>query len=595
MFINAEPRFVSNGFETFVPSQRTESLHQRLVEMTNNDVNAWSVYRPAAPPAPDTWDQHLEDFGSNENFSVQPLYGAYFQNVTSGPQNQVTDMSKTASYTALPQGQNQRIRRNIAYQDSTSNMNCSQQQSPMLGHDYAQLSLGRGRGSFAEFSNARHVFKDFKYHPSTEATYNGLPSTISDISTTSYSEDSSGFSRSMDINRTSPDTVYNSYSLRTIPAISQMSASASMNNTQQTDARAEWWPGSTRSTKDPNVTAYDLAMTFDSLGGPYHQIGRPSQLDSAPPYHQIGQRPPQLFSAWSMTASSAHKWISSTDPTTISPKALTLNTSCGSLASSGSSQASMLALSEASTTASVVDGMGDLSSPENLVVVEPQPQLRRPRQILPDSGPSSERIVPVLRSQDIPSGRNASRKTRKRSVKAVETESHARRSSSPSHLSPTADSHVEKSKDDHSRRKKFETKLTDPPTPSDSVLEQPTATLQAAHHREAKDDFLIKSKLAGMSYKEIRKQGKFTEAESTLRGRYRTLTKHKTARVRKPEWNDNDLRLLKRAVRKLSYGDPSKSKVPWKQVADYISNNGGSYHFGNATCRKQWDELQESG
>lgn len=100
-----------------------------------------------------------------------------------------------------------------------------------------------------------------------------------------------------------------------------------------------------------------------------------------------------------------------------------------------------------------------------------------------------------------------------------------------------------------------------------------------------------------MSYKDIRKAGNFTEAESTLRGRYRTLTKEKEARVRKPEWQVEDIRLLKKAVRKLSrgqqqgYKDSGLVKVPWKQVADYISDNGGSYHFGNATCRKKWDEL----
>jgi hypothetical protein len=52
------------------------------------------------------------------------------------------------------------------------------------------------------------------------------------------------------------------------------------------------------------------------------------------------------------------------------------------------------------------------------------------------------------------------------------------------------------------------------------------------------------------------------------------------------------IRLLKKAVRKLTQGDPTKCKVPWKQVAEYVANNGGSYHFGNATCRKRWDELQ---
>ena len=56
-----------------------------------------------------------------------------------------------------------------------------------------------------------------------------------------------------------------------------------------------------------------------------------------------------------------------------------------------------------------------------------------------------------------------------------------------------------------------------------------------------KDDFLVRSKEAGMTYREIRKQGNFKEAESTLRGRYRTLTKSKEARVRKPEWQDKDV------------------------------------------------------
>ncbi|KAI0118699.1 hypothetical protein GGR51DRAFT_570492 [Nemania sp. FL0031] len=112
--------------------------------------------------------------------------------------------------------------------------------------------------------------------------------------------------------------------------------------------------------------------------------------------------------------------------------------------------------------------------------------------------------------------------------------------------------------------------------------------------RDAKNRFLVESKLAGMTYREIRRKGGFTEAESTLRGRFRTLTKNKEQRVRKPEWQDKDIRLLKRAVRKLTKGD-SSARVPWKQVAAYIYEHDGSYHFGNATCRKKWDELVEQG
>lgn len=59
--------------------------------------------------------------------------------------------------------------------------------------------------------------------------------------------------------------------------------------------------------------------------------------------------------------------------------------------------------------------------------------------------------------------------------------------------------------------------------------------------RMSKDDFLVRQKQMGMTYKEIRRLGGFTEAESTLRGRYRTLTKVREARVRKPEWSEKDV------------------------------------------------------
>ena len=59
--------------------------------------------------------------------------------------------------------------------------------------------------------------------------------------------------------------------------------------------------------------------------------------------------------------------------------------------------------------------------------------------------------------------------------------------------------------------------------------------------RRAKDAFLIQSKRSGMSYREIRTKGHFKEAESTLRGRYRTLTKCREHRVRKPQWHPKDV------------------------------------------------------
>ena len=65
----------------------------------------------------------------------------------------------------------------------------------------------------------------------------------------------------------------------------------------------------------------------------------------------------------------------------------------------------------------------------------------------------------------------------------------------------------------------------------------------SASRRRKSDQFLVDSKLAGMSYRDIRAMGHFKEAESTLRGRFRTLTKCKEHRVRKPQWQEKDVSL----------------------------------------------------
>lgn len=54
------------------------------------------------------------------------------------------------------------------------------------------------------------------------------------------------------------------------------------------------------------------------------------------------------------------------------------------------------------------------------------------------------------------------------------------------------------------------------------------------------------------------------------------------------------IRLLRRAVAKFAVSPKGvlQKTVPWKLVAGYIFDHGGSYRFGNATCRKRWDILQ---
>ncbi|KAF4768798.1 hypothetical protein N7455_008721 [Penicillium solitum] len=131
------------------------------------------------------------------------------------------------------------------------------------------------------------------------------------------------------------------------------------------------------------------------------------------------------------------------------------------------------------------------------------------------------------------------------------------------------------------------------------------ASIEAGlHYTDERNTFLIDCKRRGLSYKDIKRVGGFKEAESTLRGRYRTLTKSKEQRVRKPKWQDKDIRLLCQAVTihtethdayssltNISINMNNPPKVSWKKVAEHIWANGGSYYFGNATCKKKWCEI----
>lgn len=89
--------------------------------------------------------------------------------------------------------------------------------------------------------------------------------------------------------------------------------------------------------------------------------------------------------------------------------------------------------------------------------------------------------------------------------------------------------------------------LTSPPVTTavmkTSTDSSPLAS-NSAQRRANKDAILVHWKRAGMSYKEIKERGNFQEAESTLRGRFRTLTKSKELRVRKPRWEKRDVRGL---------------------------------------------------
>jgi len=76
------------------------------------------------------------------------------------------------------------------------------------------------------------------------------------------------------------------------------------------------------------------------------------------------------------------------------------------------------------------------------------------------------------------------------------------------------------------------TKMVGATTP---VVQQSTQARQNA--KDAKlDEKLLAWRSAGLTYKQIKEQGNFGLEESTLRGRYRTLTKAREQRLRKPDW-----------------------------------------------------------
>ncbi|KAL0264621.1 hypothetical protein SLS55_000571 [Diplodia seriata] len=170
------------------------------------------------------------------------------------------------------------------------------------------------------------------------------------------------------------------------------------------------------------------------------------------------------------------------------------------------------------------------------------------------------------------------------------------------------------------------------PTPASPRRRDDDGYTRAMNGKRAReDDLLVQWKKAGMSYRQIREKGGFSEAESTLRGRYRTLTKRREERVRRPLWTQTDVskpthsfhdalradgltdgctqvRLLREGVNMhvaaalypgtdaeevdVDETEVDANKVPWKKVAAYIWQNGGSYHFGNATCKKRWLKIQ---
>ncbi|KAI0902498.1 hypothetical protein F4806DRAFT_490969 [Annulohypoxylon nitens] len=352
-------------------------------------------------------------------------------------------------------------------------------------------------------------------------------------------------------------------------------------------------PSSFSSSVPSSATSDALAaMTLDPITGQNNTIGTPHANNSVPPSSETD----------------ATSWISGYS-STVSPKMLRLNPSPSQTSSSESVQSNILVMTDPEVGPPNLDRQPSSPLPVQKHASKSRKELptksKKSRPSLDvsflskskgkkrddpvHSSPQSQRPLPDLRrvSEDV-----------HEQVYEVET---------PEKMQEEIDDEVPE--EEFREDARFDIELPDLPVARPSrkgkskskskkkVIEQTDEEKKEAEEaRAAKDEFLVKSKKDGLTYREIRKRGNFTEAESTLRGRFRTLTKDKEARVRKPEWRDTDIRLLKKAVRKMCRGeDGMNTRAPWGQISDYIVKNGGSYQFGSATCHRKWKELVEEG
>jgi hypothetical protein len=437
-------------------------------------------------------------------------------------------LSKVTSYAGEHHNQYQLYKTSATsqqkYDDPGADMNSFEDPSLMLGNDYSQWS------SFAQFSSMQHGLKSTPYETSNEADLTLFASPISLTRSQSQYQDTptSGVDDILKVDRTSSTTVYSNYSLPSTSA-DPLSLACQVPNASEAPTKNTWWAEYSQNNKEQCQGIYRMAVSQDGLPRMHNH---PQQLEWNDYWHIRGD---------------------STNQITISPRALALNIPSAPLSSCGSSQGGAFSLSDSNTSSSSGDDHSEFSGTEILSVVEPQKPIRRPRQILPDGISVSQRRVPVVPSNGIV----ASKSRKKRTLKTKSGTNNSEESNQI-HLDTILNRKSISLWDGESAPQKVILPKRIEPKPADSSIPQPSPAssqpsqsavmVEGMQYRDAKDDFLVRSKLAGMSYKDIRRQGNFVEAESTLRGRFRTLTKHKTARVRKPEWGENDVRIISKTA-----------------------------------------------
>jgi hypothetical protein len=387
----------------------------------------------------------------------------------------------------------------------------------MMGNPYSQWMTEHRRGSFPGLSGNCQGLEDDCYHDCDGLKLEAyLPTTSS--SQSSYSNQSTAIpSYHM--------SGYSSYSdgnpVFVVPSMLSFEENA------DSCGDSPWMLGTIQHDRTPDYWAFDHRKSHDGLPAT-------RELQQQGQYHvDVGRSANDLEDGRSSQCM---------PPGSISPKLLTLNSSSAAFSYSGSNHKGESPGCQTESESPSIGNGTVYSDHDRLEVVKEPVSLRRARCKLPDTVPRAGRgrTGAISKADKSLSSVKARREPPKVSVAKENT---VKKGSTPSHKATRNNilaNEMEPAAHRHTTPKRIESKAV-PATIHDASSD---AAIQVVHQREAKDDFLVRSKLAGMSYKDIRRQGKFTEAESTMRGRFRTLTKHKLARVRKPEWDDNDVSSL---------------------------------------------------
>jgi hypothetical protein len=395
-------------------------------------------------------------------------------------------------------------------------MNCFQRPSPMLGDPYSQWMTEDRRGSFPGLLGHRQGQEDDCYHKNDVLEFK------EDLPTSSLSQ--SSYSNQSTATTSYHMSDYSSY----LNANTGFVATPMLGLETTTDSYVNslWMMEAPQQDRIHDYRTFDQRKSHDGL---------PTTQRS----QQQGQDHEDVWrSSYNLESDGS---VQSMPPSTISPKLLTMNFSGTVFSYSGSNHENDSGQAEPDCPS--VEYGSVYSDHGHLDIAKEPPSMRTARRKLPDAVPRASRSKAGATPH--PDELQSLTKARRQSQKIRQTKQNEGKKTCAASLKAMSNKSSAKELESDVHRDKIPKRIVPkhvlaPMHDATKVHE----TLQAVHERDAKDDFLVRSKLAGMSYKDIRRKGEFTEAESTLRGRFRTLTKHKTARVRKPEWNDNDVSIM---------------------------------------------------